>query len=545
MKRPLLALVALVATAFAAAPATAATVSGTLKSGKGYTIVVVQSNGKAKKLKVTSTKGTFSVTGVTLSGASLNLISSTGQYWGPVVLAGSGTKVYETIKGSGNLALGTVTLKTGYAVAVAPKTRYQTGAAYSVKAAKGKPVGASKLGRVKVGNGTSTLAGYNGPGKDADLDGIPGAFDIDDNGNLILDNVDRTGRAGKRLALVRAFGPALRDICPTPDQPQPAGCTPPTPPSSGGGTSSATTASAPTEFKLFSNFKLTGATSINANIAAITDLNPLIAAAVPTTVTLATQVIGGATATLDCLGNAYCASHTVGSATYPLVNFAAATFTGTYLDLVTGSTGDAQISPGAAPADIGAGDAFIEMVGASSYPGTLNFVFNTAPALASYNVGSGVQTVSYDASGVAATGMSQAAPITLAAGATSLTVTFWRPQREALSTETGTWTDIGGLTYRADTPNAPLGSTKRSCVGAYSAATSNGTAVATTATSDGVLDPALDAQANVGNTISWTIDLATCFDWSLMASGTAFDLDIQAVSVYGDNAARKLHFKKG
>ena len=545
MKRSLLALVAVVATAFAAAPATAATVSGTLKSGKGYTIVVVQSNGKAKKLKVTSTKGTFKVTGVTLSGASINLISSTGQYWGPVVLAGSGSKVYETIKGSGNLALGTVTRKTGYAVAIAPIARYQTGAAYSVKAAKGKPVGASKLGRVKVGNGTSTLAGYNGPGKDADLDGIPSAFDIDDNGNLILDNVDRTGRAGKRLALVRAFGPALRDICPTPDQPQPAGCTPPTPPPSGGGAVSATTASATTEVKLFSNFKLTGATSINANIAAITDLNPLIAAAVPTTVTLATQVIGGATATLDCLGNAYCTSHTVGSASYPLVNFAPATFTGTYLDLATGTTGDAQISPGAAPADIGAGDAFIEMVGSSSYPGTLNFVFNTAPALVSYNVGSGVQAVTYDASGVAATGMTQAAPITLAAGATSLTVTFWRPQREALSTETGTWTDIGGLTYRADTPNAPLGSTKRSCVGAYSAATSNGTAVATTVTSDGVLDPALDAQANVSNTVSWTIDLATCFDWSLIASGTAFDLDIQAVSVYGDNAARKLFFKKG
>lgn len=539
MKRSLLALVAVVATAFAAAPATAATVSGTLKSGKGYTIIVVQSNGKAKKLKVTSTKGTFKVTGVTLSGASINLISSTGQYWGPVVLAGSGTKVYETIKGSGTLALGTVTRKTGYAVAVAPKTRYQTGAAYSVKAAKGKPVGASKLGRVKVGNGTSTLAGYNGPGKDADLDGIPGAFDIDDNGNLILDNVDRTGRVGKRLALVRAFGPTLRATCPTPDQPQPAGCTPPTPaPSGGGGTPSAAT-----EFKLFSNFKLTGATSINANIAAITDLNPLIAAAVPTTVTLATQVIGGATATLDCLGNVYCASHTVGSATYPLVNFAAATFTGTYLDLATGPTGDAQISPGAAPADIGAGDAFIEIIGASSYPGTLNFVFNTAPALVSYNVGSGVQTVTYDASGVATSGMSQAAPISLAAGATSLTVTFWRPQREALSTETGSWTDIGGLNYRADTPNSPAGSTKHSCTGAYSAATSNGTAV--TATSDGVLDPALDAQANVANTVSWTIDLATCFDWSLMASGTAFDLDIQAVSVYGDNAARKLFFKKG
>jgi hypothetical protein len=540
MKRCLLAFVVLVATGFAAAPATAATVSGTLKSGKGYTIVVVQSNGKSKKLKVISPKGTFKVKGVTLKGASLHLISATGQYWGPVVLAGTRTKVYETIKGSGSLALGTVTRKKGYAVAVAPKKRYQTSAAYTVKAVKGKPVGASKLGRVKVGNGTSKLAGYNGPGKDADLDGIPGAFDIDDNGNLILDNVDRTGRAGKRLAQARVFGPALRAICPTPDQPQPAGCTQPTssPPSS-------LPSSATAEVKLFSNFKLTDAISINANIAAITDLNPLIAAAVPTTVTLATQVIGGATATLDCLGNTYCASHTVGSATYPLVNFAPATFTGTYLDLATGPTGDAQISPGAAPADIGAGDAFIEMVGSSSYPGTLNFVFNTAPALTSYNVGSGVQAVTYDASGVAATGMTQAAPITLAAGATSLTVTFWRPQREALSTETGTWTDIGGLNYRADTPNTPAGSTKHSCVGAYSAATSNGAAVATTATSDGVLDPALDAQANVGNTVSWTIDLATCFDWSLMASGTAFDLDVQAVSVYGDNAARKLFFKKG
>lgn len=540
MKRPLLALVAVVATAFAAAPATAATVSGTLTSGKGYTIVVVQGDGKAKKQTITSTKGTFNVTGVTISGASLNLISATGHYWGPVVLAGSDSKVYETIKGSGNLALGTVKLKTGYAVAVAPKTRYQTGAAYTVKAAKGKPVGASKLGRVKVGDGTSTLAGYNGSGKDADLDGIPGAFDIDDNGNLILDNVDRSGRAGKRMMLVRTFGPELRDTCPTPDQPQPTGCTPPTAPASGGGPSSATT-----EFKLFSNFKLTDSASINANISTITDLYPLIAAAVPTTVTLATQVIGGSTATLDCLGNTYCASHTVGSATYPLVNFAPATYTGTYLNLVTGPSGDAQISPGAAPAEIGSGNAFIEMVGSSSYPGTLNFVFNTAPALVSYDVGSGVQTVSYDASGVSTTGMTQAAPITLAAGRSSLTVTFWRPQRAALSTETGTWTDIGGLTYRADTPNKPTGSTKNSCVGAYSAATSNGVAVATTATSDGVLDSALDAQANSANTVTWTIDLATCFDWSLMASGTVFDLDIQAFSAYGDNAARKLVFKKG
>ncbi|MEI7439958.1 MAG: hypothetical protein WCK20_09845, partial [Thermoleophilia bacterium] len=246
MKRTLIAFAALVAAMAVAASATAATVSGTIKGGKGYSVVVVQGNAKGKKVKITSSKGTFSISGVTLAGASLSLITSRGTYWGPIVLGGSGNKVYETIKGSSNLALGSVTRKSGYAVAVTPSARYQAGAAYTVMAASGKPVGASKLGRVKIGNGTSALAGYNGQGKDADLDGIPGAFDIDDNGNLILDNVDRTSRRGKRLQLVRSFGPVGRDICPTPDQPQPAGCTPPTPPSGGGGTSS----SATTEFKL-------------------------------------------------------------------------------------------------------------------------------------------------------------------------------------------------------------------------------------------------------------------------------------------------------
>ena len=537
-----LTLVALAATLISAAPAVASTISGTIKGGKGTTVVVVQSDGKARKSTITAAAGTFKVTGITPAGASIHLVAADGSYWGPIVLGGAGTKVYETVKGSANLALGAVKRRSGYATAVVAAARYQTGAAYAVAARSGKPVGASKLGRVKVGNGTSALAGYGGAGRDADLDGIPGAFDIDDNGNLILDNVDRTTRTSKRVA--RAFAPALRDICPTPDQPQPPGCTPATPPSggpTGGPTGSPTGSGATTEFKLFSNFKLTDATSINANISTITDLNALIATAVPSTVTLATQVIGGGTATLDCLGNTYCASH----GTYPLVNGAAATYTGTYLDLATGTTGDAQITPGAAPAEIGSGDAFLEMVGSSSYPGTLNFVFNTAPALASYDAGSGATTVSYDAVGVAGRGMTPSTRITTASAATSLTFTFWRPQRAALATESGTWTDIGGLTYRADVPNTPTGSTTHSCVGSYSNASANGVPIVAGSTSDGVLDPALDAPASAGNTVSWTIDLRVCFSWALMTVGTTFDFDIQAVSLYGDNAARKLYFIKG
>jgi len=539
MKHSLSATIVICAMFVAAAPATAATVSGTLTGGRGLHVVVVQSNGTSKKATITSKKGTFKVVGVKLAGASIQLVGKNGTYFGPVLLGGSGKKVYATIKGSGNLALGTFKRKSGYAAARAPVGRYFTTVAYTVAAKNGKPIGAGKYGLVKVGNGKSTLKGYNGQGRDADLDGIPGAFDIDDNGNLIIDNVDRTTRSGRSL---RQFSPALRvsDICPTPDQPQPAGCIPPSGAPSGGTTATA----AATEFKLFSNFKLTDATSINVSIPGITGIDALIDAAVPTTVTLATQVMGATSSTLDCLGNTYCAPH----GAYPLVNSAAASYTGAFLNLSKGTTGDAQIMPGAARTDIGSGNAFLQMDGATSYPGILNFVFNTAPALKSYNVGAGEQTLAYDASGVSASGMTPSTPITTTAGATSITVTFWRPQRTALSSEAwfgsaNPWTDIGGLAYRADPPNAPSGSTKRSCAGGYSGGSANGVAV--TAGTDGVVDPAIDAEASAANTISWTIDLATCFDWSLMATGTSFDLDIQAFSTYGDNAARKLHFLKG
>ena len=53
----------------------------------------------------------------------------------------------------------------------------------------GAPPGAGRFGLVRA-----AAVGAAGPGRDQDLDGIPGAFDVDDNGNLVLDNVDRTAR---------------------------------------------------------------------------------------------------------------------------------------------------------------------------------------------------------------------------------------------------------------------------------------------------------------------------------------------------------------
>ena len=553
------AVAALLAALAVAASASAATVSGTIKGGKGLTVVVLQANGKGTKVRITKSSGAFSASG-SLQGATLQLVDDEGTYVGPVLLGGKGTKTFLTIKGAAALKLGSIALKNGYAIAKAPDGRYQTAAAYTAAAKGGKPIGAGKIGRVKVGNGTSTLKGYNGQGRDADLDGVPGAFDVDDNGNLILDNVDRTTRAG----LAARAASTRQTVCPPPPAPAPAGCVAPAP--AGGGTAPAGGGTAPaaaaTDFKMFSNFKLTGETSINLYLGGSTAaVQPLIDAAFPGTLTLATQVIGGSSATLDCLGAAFCLPHTTAGVLYPLVNGAAASVSGTTVALSTGSTGDAQITPGTTPDQIGSGDAFIETTGSGSYPGILNFVFTTAPAVYSVTANGTETVLAYDATTGRATGnlgMSPATPITVGTDGV-ITLKWWRPQRQAIDGEASAsgWIDIGGLQYTADAPNGPLAagapagtapsSGPGNCgIASYSNPVSNGTAFTNTGTG-GVLDPAADAATDpatpTANLLQFTINAATCFAPTALTTGMTFDFDIQARSVYGDNAARKLYFK--
>ncbi len=553
-----LAAAALVAALIAATTASAATVSGSIKGGKGLQIVLQQANGKGTKTVIAKASGAFTVKGASLQGASLQIVDDSGAYVGPILLGGKGTKVYATIKGGGSLALGAITLKNGYGTAIAPTGRYQTDAAYTVAARGGKPLGAGKIGRVRIGNGVSPLKGYNGQGRDADLDGIPGAFDTDDNGNLILDNVDRTTRSGKTA---RSASPR-QAVCPPPPQPLTPGCVTAAPADGGtAGPATGGTAGA-TDFKLFSNFKLTDVTSINLYLGGSTAaVQPLIDAAFPGTMTLATQVIGGSSATLDCLGAVYCASHTTAGVVYPLLNGAAATVTGTTLAISAGTTGDAQITPGASTADIGSGNSFIQTAGGSSYPGILNFVFNTAPAVYSVTANGSETTLTYDAvTGRAAgnLGMSPATPITVGSDGV-ITLKWWRPQRPAIDGEASAsgWIDIGGLQYTADAPNAPrsaagasVGAGPGNCaLTSYSAPVSNGAPFTNTGT-QGVLDPAADSAtdptAPTSHLLQFTINARTCFgeaSWTTLTSGATFDFDIQARSVYGDNAARKLYFK--
>lgn len=523
----------LVAALAAPALAQAATISGSLIGAHGSHLVLVQADGTAKQARITPATGAFRVSGV-LNAASLQIVQSNGAYYGPVVLKAYPRRTYIFMRGNTNLKLGRIERKRGYALVMRmAAARYQTALPYTAIARRDVPVGVGRLGLVA----TPECLGYNGPGGDLDRDGIITAFDVDANGNLTFNNIDRSGRGSGQPWPPRTHhlaSPAvLKDA---PSDPAPA----PQPPG----------------FHVFSNFKLRDATSINADIPGISDIDALIASYLPGTLTLATQVVGGQSATLDGLGNGYLAPHTISDGrTYPLVNGASPTYTGSLLNLLTGPTHDCQLGPGAAPDQIGSGDSFLETTpDGQSCVGSLNFVFDTAPALVSYQFDSQASptVVSYDAGGVAANGLTPSSPIVVPSGATSLTLTIWRPQRRAIAGEVGNadgWIDIGGLEYRADFPDpacpptGPLDGGTHNASGAYSDASANGVAVATGPTSDGVFDSAQDAPADPANTVSFTLSLPTCFsDWALFASGTTFNFDIEAQSLYGDNAARGLFF---
>jgi hypothetical protein len=534
----LLALV--VALAVMPAAASAATVSGVVRQGAGHQVLLVQADGKTRKVTITAPSGAFSIRSVKLGNASLQLVNADGSYFGPIVLKASATSAFVFIKGAASLKLGAVTLKNGYAlVGKARAGRYQTLAAFTAKAVRGKPIGAGKFGRVR----TTEPRGFNGAGADLDRDGIINAFDIDDNGNLILDDVDSTGRG-----VNRPHGGASRAVVPGMVSARVAGRG-----------SEAPRLSAEGAIFMYSCFWLTGVTSINANISSITDLDGLIAQNLPTTLFLQTELAGAGPASLDGLGNSYLREHSLGGVTYPLINplgpdtinRAPATFVNGFMEIADAAQ-RACIWPGAQVDEIGSGDCFVETEqDGTQYPGAVNFVFNTAPALKSYRFDTDTTTteVVYGANGVRPEGNMQ---FTVPSGASKVTLTFWRPQRKATPGEpasAGGWVDIGGLTYTMQlvAPRQNMedpGSGTADATGAYSDAVANGVPVTPDMWNNSVLDPALDLPSDPQNTISFTLDLSKCFSsWSSLRSGAWFQAGLVGKAGHNDEASIGLWFK--
>jgi len=157
------------------------------------------------------------------------------------------------------------------------------------RARRGAPIGARVFGRVR-----STGRGSAGRRIDQDLDGVPGAFDVDDDGDLILDNFERSARTS-------GLSRATAAQAPPPGRPSTSVGTPLAPPPAPGGTA----------FRLFSNLKLNIAESVNANANGVTDEQ--VDRVLSSMATLAIQVPTGDSVELECPGLSYCSAGGTGT----------------------------------------------------------------------------------------------------------------------------------------------------------------------------------------------------------------------------------------
>jgi hypothetical protein len=486
-------------------------------SKAGYKVVALDNAGHAVKAAGRNVKLTPPASRFTL-----HLVDARGNYAGPIVVGGKGTKVVVGLRGGGRL--GTVQVKRGYGVAHVPKRALDK--RRTAKARKGVPLGARVLGRVAGGS-----KGTAGAGLDVDRDGLPGAFDVDDDGDLRLDNVEQASLRTLRQVPVGPPNPNL-----------PVG---PPSPAPGPGT-------AGTAFTLFSNLKLDIGLSLNANAGAVTDGQ--IDDALARWATLAISVPAGDAVELDCLGLAYCSAGGTGTTLVDTKPFPG-DFDGDgdgFGTITRGATGDFQLHPGATSAEIGSGDSFIQRVTAAGVEttaaATLNYVFSTTPALTAFTTAAGSGTIAYPVA-PGALGTAQD-PIPVPAGS-PINLAFWRPQRKAISGsgEGSGFVDIGHLTYSADIPNGPSAADGPGggpgpggrCQGRYASTDTDATV-----TADGILDKADDRAAAPANTLSFTVDVDACLaansvTWPV---GHKLGIDIQARAAQGDNAAQKIWFKR-
>lgn len=452
----------------------------------------------------------------------LHLIGPDGAYAGPVTV-GTAARGRVVVGVRAGAAIGTIRIVRGAAVATPPRGAIDRSRTAVARA--GVPIGAKAFGLVR-----SVARGPAGPGRDRDRDGVPSAFDIDDDGDLILDNLDSSARAARVAAL--PVGPPVMG---------PLGGPSPLP---------APGAGAP---RIFSNLKLPIDTSLNVNAGVTT---AAIDAAVSGSATLAIAVPGDDEVELDCGTLSYCAAggtgRALGGGAFPAEFDADGDGLGT---IAAGRSGDFQLSPGATSSAIGSGDTFIWRVSSggveSLIPGVLNYQFVTTPAVASYRVGAGAPaSVSYPVPPGGPGTMAN--PIEVpAAGAASVDFTVWRPQRAAIAAagETGDWVDIGGLAYSIDLPNAPSSGGSPGGQGPGLCAVSHlSSADGSLASGDnGLRDTAADQAPDPASTVRLAVDLSGCV---ASRAGEAWDpgetlkVDIQARTDDGDNAAQAIWFRR-
>jgi hypothetical protein len=480
-------LLALTAAVLIPASASAATVSGTLAGGRGYTVIALSSAGQSSKSAVTP-KGRFSLK-VPGRNSTLQLVKPNGAYFGPVVLRMAGKKALLRISAKGG-KLGRVLLKRGFGVAKAPKKAVSsTGAIRTTK--KGAPFGAGNLGFVRVPANrkarASAAGGDQGVGADPDGDGVPSTFDADDNGNKTLDGVDpvtaRTSTAG-----------------------------------------------------LFSDVQVMMARSVNANAGGIgrAQVDAFVKNNTSLNFYLDPAYARGATISsvdVDCGTLAYCrpgdgyatmgdgGNSPTGTQNQPWISldanhdgFPDVPVNQNGGDRSHGVVHSIEVRPNATTADLHSGDLFqIRFTtpgGVLTVPTALSLFFVSSPALASYDGGEGSVNVSYPADN--STIGSDSNPLRMSGD--KVTLSFWRPQRAGIGSEPS-FVDMGHLRYGIP---VALGNRELGC----GASRFSGLSPTLSAAAGGGSDPynqlfplqdsAGDATPNRANQLKVTFDIGGC-----------------------------------
>ena len=526
------------------------TVKAKIAGAKNKTVLLVAKTGRVLASKKITSDTAFVVTLTTplkpkittLAGATLQLVSSTtGDYFGPILLGWYGSsrtsasKVYTKFSSSAptTIDLKTITIKSvskkqGYGYTAISSSQVDKTTASTTKATKGVPKGVGNYGKATTASASALfVTGNRSPmappqppqpppggggakvnvddldGGDDDDDGIPNAFDVNDDGDAVLDQADANNPAPNAGANCQAGA----------------------------------------SFNIFTNFKNT-ATNLAGNLNAYGSGDSLaneskIANALTNTMSIVMQPIA------TVCGSSVVKSEFKGVGTLP---YAPAD----YVDITgkSGGTGDyqwtvgnGQISGNAitglaaytfkSPNEISGQDVLMQRVTTADgnvyeFAGTMGFVFVTHPLPLRYSIDNGASWSNFTFSGGSATyGTSQKIAL---ANNTKLTVEFAVPQRLAFDGEGGSYWDLGNMTYSPDAPNA------------FGGGGGPGKCDSQAAT-DATADSAVAASARV---FQLGFTLGTCFSeksksWGTTGQELQGGVDIQVVPAGGGgNSAQKL-----
>jgi hypothetical protein len=516
----------------ASAPASAAPKRFTGKLSKpGYTVIALAANGKARSVRVR--RHTFRLR-PPAKRVTLHLRAPDGTYSGPIVVGRRRKGRVAVVGVRAGARLGRIRVLRGHARPSRALRRKWIDASRLARARRGVPIGARRFGlvRSRPSRGASR--------DDPDLDGIANPLDIDDDGDLVLDNLERS-IGSRSLAM---------------------------PPQAGA-------SAVENRLGLQPVLPLGIEQTTNANAAALTPAQS--DARLVEMGYLIIGIIPGDSAELDCGGAnqkpprpeglSYCTLGGTGSI-FPSEGPGTPPWGGPEFPeccdgdgdgfgaLVPGAGGGFFLHHGATTAQIQSGDVLIEHVGGAAYPETLQYVFATVPALVSYSDSAGNSApVQYPVhgpfptpadAGLGASG--NGFPVAAGSdGHIRLTLTFWRPQRwsEPPGAAQGQWIDIGGLTYSLEFFGTALWCGPQA---AYS-------------TSDPSLTPAppdvpgldrsgqpgggftdsqrppgepLDRPANAANRLTFTVDLTQCLESRGLAFNPGDELPLGLRAIAGD-----------